>query len=155
MKKILVLTILTGLLTGCGSQTETVFAPLAEQAAVSSVDRGFGDLIDNETFGLKKEATFERVMGNAITVKSDSINHDKNALLIYFSKGELTPGSHFHLVMDIKVNNDQFGKKGDAGIWVESSYFNGFALTKAEAARILKSATNYSKYVTQLDRILR
>ena len=156
MKKIVTLTLLLGLLTGCSRQAAPAFVHWEEQiASVSSIDSSFGDLIDEKTFGLKKEATFQRVMKNEITVKSDSINHDKNALLIYFSKGDLTPGSHFHLVMNIKVNDNQFGKRGDAGIWVQSSYFNGLSLTKAEAARILKSATNYTKYASQLNKILR
>ena len=156
MKKIVTLTLLLGLLTGCSRQAAPAFVHLEEQiASVSSIDSSFGDLIDEKTFGLKKEATFQRVMKNEITVKSDSINHDKNALLIYFSKGDLTPGSHFHLVMNIKVNDNQFGKRGDAGIWVQSSYFNGLSLTKAEAARILKSETKNTKYASQLNKIIR
>jgi hypothetical protein len=155
MKKILVVTLLIGLLSGCSNRTSSAFVPLPEETvAVSSISSTFGDLIDDKTFGLKKDATFQRVNRNSINVKSDSINHDKNALLIYFSKGELTPGSHFHLVMDIKVNDDQFGKRGDAGIWVESSYFNGLSLTKAEAAKILKSSVNYNKYASHLVSIL-
>lgn len=156
MKKLLALSLISVSLFGCSNQVNQTIIPIQEQnTAISSNSSPWGDLIDTKTNGLKKEATTKRLTGNTITVKSDDINHDKNALLVYFSKGELTTGSHFHLVMDIKVNDDQYGKRGDSWIAVESSYFSGLTLTKAEAAKILKSSTNYSKYASQLDKIFK
>ncbi|MFN8672728.1 MAG: hypothetical protein U0457_11700 [Candidatus Sericytochromatia bacterium] len=155
MKKILISTLFSSLLFSCSNQTaQNISIAPEENTAISSASSNWGNLI-GENFSLKKDATLKQLTKNTITVEEDTINRDKNTLIVRFSKGDLTPNSHFKIIMFLRKENTQYYKKGDAGLSVENSYFGGCSLTKDEAYKLLKSAENYSKYSAQIDKIFK
>ncbi len=152
MKKLITLALLSFSLFGCSNSISQDLTLVQEQNTVNASSSGFGKLIDSNNT-LKKDLTLKQISNNSIVVKPDDINRDKNTLVIRFSKGDISNGSNFHVVMSVKIDDDKYGKRGDSYMNVESSYFQGFILTKDEAYKLLKSSTNYRDYASKFDKI--